>query len=227
MIRQGRDDEAINVARNGLAVSPYDSGLHFALGLALARKDDLMTATNQFAYALLLGPDWMEAHLNFGRALLHLGDAPNGLRHFQEAVRLAPDSPLALNGLAWFLATYPDATLRNGPEAVRLAEHGLCRDRPQEPDVARHLGGCVCRSREISRGHQRCAGGDCRRPDGRQCSRRQSGGKFAGVRSIGTPISREHAALAVGKAPGFSGQDFSANKRARRGLTVEKTFPPP
>ena len=122
IIRQGRDDEAISVARNGLAVSPYDSGLHFVLGVALARTGNFMMATNQFAYALLLRPDWMEAHLNYGRTLLHLGDAPNGLRHFQEAVRLAPDSPLALDGLAWFLATYPDPTLRNGPEAVRLAE---------------------------------------------------------------------------------------------------------
>ena len=119
----GRADEAINVARNGLAVSPANPDLHYTLGLALARKGDFASATNQFAYALLLKPAWAEAHLTFGRALLHLGDAPNGLRHFQEAVRLAPDSPLALNGLAWLLATYPDVTVRNGPEAVRLAEH--------------------------------------------------------------------------------------------------------
>jgi tetratricopeptide (TPR) repeat protein len=118
-----RDNEAATAARNGLAVFPYEPSLHCVLGQALARKGDLRTATNQFAYALLLGPDGAEVHLNFGRALLHLGDAPNGLRHFQEAVRLAPDSPLALNGLAWLLATYPDAAMRNGPEAVRLAEH--------------------------------------------------------------------------------------------------------
>jgi hypothetical protein len=33
-----------------------------------------------------------------------------------------PDSPVALNNLACLLATAPDAALRNGPEAVRLAE---------------------------------------------------------------------------------------------------------
>ena len=124
MLRLGRDDEAINVARNGLAVFPDDPSLHYTLGLALARKSDFTTATNQFAYALLFRPDWTEVHLDFGQALLRLGDAPNGLRHLQAAVRLAPDSPLALNGLAWLLATSPDAALRNGPEAVQLAEHG-------------------------------------------------------------------------------------------------------
>lgn len=122
IIRQGRGDEAIRVARNGLAVFPYDPGLHYVLGVALARKGNFMMTTNQFAYALRLRPDWMEAHLNCGQALLHLGDAPNALRQFQAAVRAAPDSPLALDGLAWFLATYSDAALRNGPEAARLAE---------------------------------------------------------------------------------------------------------
>ena len=123
LLELGHADEVINIARNGLAVSPTNPDLHYTLGLVLAKKGDFASATNQFAYVLLLKPAWAEVHLNFGRALLHLGDAPNGLRHFQEAVRLAPDSPLELNGLAWLLATYPDAALRNGPEAVRLAEH--------------------------------------------------------------------------------------------------------
>jgi len=118
----GRADEANNVARNGLAVSPANPELHYTLGLVLARKGDFASATNQFAYALLLKPGWADVHLTFGQVLLYLGDAPNGLRHFQEAVRLAPDWPPALNGLAWLLATHPDVTVRNGPEAVRLAE---------------------------------------------------------------------------------------------------------
>ena len=113
---------------------PYDSSLRYTLGLALARKGDFRR-TNQFAYALLLGPDRVEAHLDFGRVLLRLGDAPNGLRHLQEAVRLAPDSPLALNELAWLMATYPDATVRNGPEAVRLAEHACAMTGRRNPEL--------------------------------------------------------------------------------------------
>ena len=37
-------------------------------------------------------------------------------------MRLAPDSPIVLNNLAWILAANPDSRLRNGPEAVTLAE---------------------------------------------------------------------------------------------------------
>jgi len=133
--RLGRADEAINVARNGLAVSPTDPELHYTLGQALARKGDYASATNQFAYALLLKPAWADVHFTFGQVLLQLGDAPNGLQHFQEAVRLAPDSPLALNGLAWLLATCPDATVRNGPEAVRLAEQACVVTSRRNPEL--------------------------------------------------------------------------------------------
>jgi Flp pilus assembly protein TadD len=124
LIKSEHNDKAINVARNGLVVSPGDPGLHYTLGLALARKNDLTAATYQFAYALLFTPDQMEVHLNSGGALLRFEDAPNGLKHFQTAMQLAPGSPLALNELAWLLATSPDAGLRNGPKAVQLAEHG-------------------------------------------------------------------------------------------------------
>jgi tetratricopeptide (TPR) repeat protein len=133
LIGMGHDDEAIGVARNGLVVSPDDPSLHYTLGLALARKGDLTTATNQFAYALLLWPNWVEGHLNFGWALLHLGDAPGSLKHLQAAVRLAPDSPPVLNPLAWLLATCPDAALRNGPEAVQLAEHACAVTSRRDP----------------------------------------------------------------------------------------------
>jgi tetratricopeptide (TPR) repeat protein len=135
LLGSGRAEEAINVARDGLAVSPTNPELHYTLGLILARKGDFASATNQFAYALLLKPAWADVHLTFGQALLHLGDAPNGSRHFQEAARLAPDWPPALNGLAWFLATHPDATVRNGPEAVRLAERACAVTSRRNPEL--------------------------------------------------------------------------------------------
>ncbi|MGB7749840.1 MAG: tetratricopeptide repeat protein, partial [Verrucomicrobiia bacterium] len=139
LLGSGRTDEAIKVARDGLAVSPFNPELHYTLGLIWARKGDFANATNQFAYALLLKPAWEDVHLTFGQVLLRLGDAPNGLRHFQEAVRLAPDWPLALNGLAWLLATCPDERVRNGPEAVQLAERACAVTGRGDPAVLNTL----------------------------------------------------------------------------------------
>jgi tetratricopeptide (TPR) repeat protein len=123
LVKVGSHEEAIDVARNGLVVSPWDPDLHFALGMELAQKDDFADAANQFEYALVFHPAWVEAHLNLGQALLYLGNGPAGLRHLRAAMQRAPDSPVVLNKLAWELATNPDAALRSGPEAVRLAEH--------------------------------------------------------------------------------------------------------
>ena len=39
-----------------------------------------------------------------------------------DILRRLPESFEPLNNLAWVLATYPDSTLRDGAEAVRLAE---------------------------------------------------------------------------------------------------------
>jgi cytochrome c-type biogenesis protein CcmH/NrfG len=58
------------------------------------------------------------------------------LPHYREAVRLRPEAHPYLNDLAWALATAPQDDLRNGPEAVELAE-AACRLSPQEP---RYLG---------------------------------------------------------------------------------------
>jgi Flp pilus assembly protein TadD len=55
-------------------------------------------------------------------ALVKQGKSDEAVRAYREGLRLNPDSALALNELAWFLATDPHAELRNGEEAVRLAE---------------------------------------------------------------------------------------------------------
>ena len=117
-----RNDDAINVARDGLAVSPFNAELHYRLGLAAGQQGDFAAAANQFVYALLLRPDRPEPEAKLRVTLPLLAKIPNGLRQLQEIVPLASDSPNVLDKLAWLFATHPDARLRDGAEAVRLAE---------------------------------------------------------------------------------------------------------
>jgi cytochrome c-type biogenesis protein CcmH/NrfG len=44
------------------------------------------------------------------------------MEEYTKALQISPENLAALSNLAWLLATSPDPTLRNGPEAVRLAE---------------------------------------------------------------------------------------------------------
>jgi tetratricopeptide (TPR) repeat protein len=129
-----RDADAIKIALDGLAVSPSDPDLHYRLGLTLAQETNYIGAINHFAYALLLRPDPSEAESKLRAVLRLLASAPDGRKQLQEAALAVPDSPIALNDLAWLFATHPDMRLRNGTEATRLAERAsTSSDRKRKP----------------------------------------------------------------------------------------------
>jgi Flp pilus assembly protein TadD len=132
----GRTEEAIDVARDGLTVSPFNAELHHTLGVELARKEDFVMAANHFVYALVLRPNFAQARSNFRVALRFIGRTPEGSKRVQEVASLAPDAPVILKEIAWFFATQADATLRNGQVAVRLAEHACALTSRAAPEVA-------------------------------------------------------------------------------------------
>ena len=59
------------------------------------------------------------------------GDSADAISHLVEAVQISPDWLPPLNNLAWMLSTQPQAKLRNGTEATRLALRavGLTKER--------------------------------------------------------------------------------------------------
>jgi tetratricopeptide (TPR) repeat protein len=63
-----------------------------------------------------------EAHGNLAVALHMEGKVAQAAAHYAEAIRLKPDHLRALNNLAIIRATDENPQLRNGPEAVRLAQ---------------------------------------------------------------------------------------------------------
>src|ERR1035437_1061228 len=104
---------------------PEDVEARENLGLAQLYDGKMAEAAWQFREVLRVRPD-AGAHSHLALALDSLGHAEESLVHYREAVRLSPNTPLYLNDLAWCLATSPKAELRNGAEAVRLAEQA-CR----------------------------------------------------------------------------------------------------
>ena len=54
--------------------------------------------------------------------LIKLGRAKEAVKCYRGALELRADWPEVLNNLAWILATHEDAEIRDGAEAVRLAE---------------------------------------------------------------------------------------------------------
>jgi len=91
------------------------------LGLACAQLGQIDAAVAHLQTAIHLRPT-AEAHYYLGLARVIQHRSNEALTNYQEAVRLKPDWPVALNDLAWLLATDPDPAQRNGTEAVRLAK---------------------------------------------------------------------------------------------------------
>ena len=61
------------------------------------------------------------------------GDARQAVNQYHQALTLKPDMVEALNNLAWLLAAHPSDALRNGAEAVRLAERACELSERREP----------------------------------------------------------------------------------------------
>ena len=115
-------NEAAELGREWLTVSPYDAAAHSALGSALAAKGDLVPAVQQLGYIMMLRPELEQAHAQLRQILISFAKEQDGLQHLRDVAANAPDSPRMLDELAWVLATYPDQKSRDGIEAVRLAE---------------------------------------------------------------------------------------------------------
>ena len=95
--------------------------------LAMARLQEGRSdeAAARFAQVLRLDPGRADAETNLCLALQRLKRHFEASAHCARAVALDGRSASALNQLAWIRATSPDAALRSGAEAVRLAEAAI------------------------------------------------------------------------------------------------------
>ena len=127
------DDDPIDVAREALAVSPFNAEMHHLLGAALMRKGDLTEAFHQLSYSVLLKPNGNEALSDLHRALLGLINSSAASKLLHQVASTIPESTAALDDLAWVFATHPSEELRDGQEAVRLAEHACALTKRTDP----------------------------------------------------------------------------------------------
>jgi Flp pilus assembly protein TadD len=91
------------------------------MGLVLSRRGDAEGAIREWRSALELDPKYAEAHHSLGDALSAQGRTAEALAHWRDAVQLQPNDLAALGRAAWVLATSPDASIRNGGEALGFA----------------------------------------------------------------------------------------------------------
>ena len=120
---QGRLDEAIGHYEQALRIQRDYANAHNNLGVALARQGKAKEAIVHLRKALRIHPNATRAWDNLG-ILLMMGRSSFGasIRVLREALEYAPDHLGVTVNLAYLLAACPDGNLRNGTEAVQLAE---------------------------------------------------------------------------------------------------------
>ena len=131
--KRGRLDEAMAQYERALKLKPGYAEAHNNLANALAGHGRLAEAMAHYRQALAINPDYAEAHQNFGAVLYQQGRVPEAVAQWRQLLRLRPNQLAILNRLAWVLATAPEASLRNGAEAIELAQRAVRLSGGREP----------------------------------------------------------------------------------------------
>jgi tetratricopeptide (TPR) repeat protein len=121
----GRDADAEMHIRQAIANDSTFAQAHKRLARLERSRGDLMRAAASYRRTVASDPDDFESRLELGSVLAQSGDGAGAIASYRSAAELAPESPLPLLAMADLLAGYPDATLRQPAEAVRLAERAV------------------------------------------------------------------------------------------------------
>ena len=109
-----------------LQADPKNAKAIDGLGFVLARQGRLDEAQARFIESLQLDPKDAYAHMHYATCLSSHRQAREARAEYRQALALDDQLSIAYNNLAWMLAAHPDPQIRNGKEAVELAERA-CR----------------------------------------------------------------------------------------------------
>ncbi len=131
--KEGNRAQAIQHLVTAIELAPDLWEAHDELGVLLQKEGKNEKALDHLFQAARLKPGSAVVRSHLAAALDQSGRATEAAAQYREALNLNPDMPGVLNNLAWMLATHPDPAVRNGTEAVRLAEHACQLTHYQAP----------------------------------------------------------------------------------------------
>jgi len=138
LAESARFDEAIAQYRAALLPEPDQPAVLQNLGRALLSRgqiDDALETWQKIIDAHPSHPTIPDLNQLMGDALLEEGRAVEAVLHYRAALKVRPDRLRLAYTLAWVLATDADPTVRNGAEAVGIAERVSEATRHSDPAV--------------------------------------------------------------------------------------------
>ena len=119
---QGKPEEAAAAYQEAVSIHPNWPLARKGLGDVLAKNEKSAEAIEQYLAFLQMVPNDGEVRLRLAELLSQQSKTTEAMEQYREVLRLNANEPVALNNLAWILATDPGADIRNGQEAVELAQ---------------------------------------------------------------------------------------------------------
>ena len=120
--RSGRDEEAMERYTLAATHDPNHAEAHLRLADTLRRTGRIEGSLAPYRRALELEPGWREARFGEAMALVRLARYPEALRRLRAAMDLLPGEPAFPLAVARLLAAAPDPRVRDGSEALALAQ---------------------------------------------------------------------------------------------------------
>ena len=118
----GEKAEGLEHLRHALRVNPLSVETHYILGRFLLDQGHAEQALLELKAAIEIRPHFAACEEALASAYEDLGKGAEALAHWRKAHDIDPSRESAALGAAWLLATTADDSLRNGQEALSLAE---------------------------------------------------------------------------------------------------------
>ncbi len=129
LARRGDIEEAIVHFQKALELEPGLAKCRYNLGNGLAGAGRFGEAIEQYKRALATEPDNANVRRHLA-AVQSQAELPKRINAARQALHARPRDAALLNAVARVLATNPNASLRNGSEAIELAQRAIAAAGP-------------------------------------------------------------------------------------------------
>ena len=150
LLQKQNPEGAIAELRKAIAFRPDYAEAYNNLAIALFQTDQIDEAITHWERSVAIDKENAEAHNNLAVALLRKGRLREAIAHWRKTLQLQPERVGAQLSLAWVLATCPEASLRDGSEALVLARRARGLSGDNNPMVFRTLAAACAEAGEFA-----------------------------------------------------------------------------
>jgi tetratricopeptide (TPR) repeat protein len=135
LLKRGQLDEAVPRFQKAVELKPDYADAQNNLGIVLLQKGRVGEAIEHLEKAEEINPRNTQTYYNLGAAFYMQGKVTEALAEWRAGLHVDPEDLPLLSQAAWVLATNPEASVRNGSEAVELAARAVKLSGAKDPAI--------------------------------------------------------------------------------------------